>query len=60
MTPPKLAALRLVPVHTDAPGSLSSHIARLERIWRESQEEIERARVLRMSRSELESLEATG
>ena len=60
MTPPKLAALKLVPVHTDAPGSLSSHIARLERAWREAEEERERARTLRLTCSELETLEATG
>jgi hypothetical protein len=60
VTPPKLAALKLVNVHDDRPGSLTSHIARLERIWRESQEQIDRARMLRLSCSEIETLEATG
>ena len=61
MSPAEIAALRLVPVHGgDKPGTLRSHIARLERIWRESQEQIERARMLRMTCSEIETLEATG
>ena len=55
MTPPKLAALRLVEVHDDKPGSLSSHIRRLERLWREAEDARERERVLRVSCTELEA-----
>lgn len=43
MTPPALAALRLVPVvDADKPGTLSNHIRRLERAWREAQQERDR------------------
>lgn len=44
MTPAELAALRQVPVHDDKPGTLSSHIKRLERAWRETNEKTERDR----------------
>jgi hypothetical protein len=58
MTPPKIAALRLVPVSADQPSTLTSHIRRLERLWREAEDEREQERVLRMSCSEIETLEA--
>lgn len=39
MSPRAIAALRLVPVHDpDKPGTLSSHLRRLERAWREGQQ----------------------
>lgn len=39
MTPAEIHSLRAVPVHDDKPGTLRSHITRLERIWREGQRE---------------------
>ena len=58
MTPAEIAATRsLVPVVGDstAPGTLSSHLRRLERIWRESANDAERARTSRLTQAELTS-----
>ena len=54
MSPPEVAALRAaVVVHEDRPGSLTSLLTRLERAWREGEQE--RERMLRLTRSELAS-----
>jgi hypothetical protein len=43
MSPPDFAALRVaVPVHDDKPGTLTSLLARLERIWRDGERQRER------------------
>lgn len=42
MTPPDLVRLNTIPVYDDRPGTLSSHIARLKRAWREQQLERDR------------------
>jgi len=39
VTPPALVLLSTIPVQDDKPGTLTSHIRRLKRAWRESQRE---------------------
>lgn len=58
MSPARIAALRaLVRVIDDTePGTLNSHLLRLERCWRAANNQIERARVTRLSNAELASL----
>jgi hypothetical protein len=59
MSPARVAALRLVPVADDQlPGTLTSHLVRLERLWRAANNDAERARVERLTIAELASAEA--
>lgn len=59
MSPAKIAAARsLVRVvdDSDAPGTLSSHLLKLEKIWRaENSTDTEQARVRRLTNAELAS-----
>ena len=59
MTPARIAAERLlvkVVDDSDAPGTLSSHLLKLEKIWRaENSPDVERARMRRLTNSELAS-----
>jgi hypothetical protein len=56
-TPAKIAAVRsLVRVVDDTqPGTLTSHLKRLERQWREAANDAERERTSRLTRAELAS-----
>jgi hypothetical protein len=59
MSPARIAAARAL-VHVfndDAPGTLTSHLLRLERLWRAGNSDVERARAARLTRSELSTCE---
>lgn len=58
MTPAKIAAARTLErvVDDTQPGSLTSHLNRLERHWRADNDQVEQARFRRLTNAELASL----